>query len=98
MKFMTVREFRSKTGMVRESLAREEEVVLTSGGKPYAIVSRIRSESFDSELQAIRRARASSAVEHLRDAAGTAGTDRLSMEEINRVIGEVRRKARKSRA
>ena len=58
MKFMSVREFRLNTGKVRRGMGQDDEVVLTANGKPLAIVACIRPESFDKELDAIRRARA----------------------------------------
>ncbi|MEI6168608.1 MAG: hypothetical protein WCS52_15600 [bacterium] len=91
MKFMTVREFRGNTGSVRASLEREEEVVLTAGGQPYALVSLVHPESFDRELSAIRRARAQVALDVAQASAKTAGTDRMTMPEIDAVIKDVRR-------
>jgi antitoxin (DNA-binding transcriptional repressor) of toxin-antitoxin stability system len=88
---MSVRELRVNTGSVRESLAREEEVVLTANGQPFAIVSAVRPEAFDKELEAIRRARATVALERVRASAARAGTAKMSMPEVDKVIVDVRR-------
>ena len=92
MRFMSVREFRLNTGKVRRDLDGNNEVVLTANGKPYAIVTKIRPESLDLELQAIRRARARVALDGIRASAAKAGTSELSGEQIDAVVRDVRRK------
>lgn len=91
MRFMSVREFRVNTGRVRRDLDRDEEVVLTANGHPFAIVSAVRPEVFDKELEAIRRARAKVALERVRESAARAGTAEMSMPEVDKVIADVRR-------
>jgi hypothetical protein len=96
MKFMTVREFRLNTGMARRSIEKDDDVVLTANGRPFALVSRVHPESFDREIQAIRRARARVAVERLREDARADGTDAMTMDEIDAVVRDSRRSAGKS--
>jgi len=91
MKFMSVREFRASTGRIRRDLDRDEEVVLTANGQPFAIVSAVRPEVFDKELDAIRRARAKVALERVRESAARAGTADMSMPEVDKVVADVRR-------
>jgi antitoxin (DNA-binding transcriptional repressor) of toxin-antitoxin stability system len=45
MKFITVRELRGRSGQVWNTLAREREVILTSNGKPIAILSAVSEEN-----------------------------------------------------
>ena len=96
MRFMTVREFRLNTGGARRSLEKEEDVVLTANGRPFAVVSRVHPESFDKELLAIQRARARVALERLRDSARADGSDRMTMDEIDAVVRDVRRRTVKA--
>jgi antitoxin (DNA-binding transcriptional repressor) of toxin-antitoxin stability system len=93
MKFITVRELRGRSGHVWNKLARERDVILTSNGKPIAILTAVSEETLEESLAAVRRARAVAAVEHLQRQSVRAGTDRLSPTEI---AAEVRasRKAR----
>jgi len=91
MKFMSVREFRLNTGKVRRSMEQDDEVVLTANGQPFAIVSRIHAETFDRELDAIRRARAKVALDRVRDSAVKAGTSGMTPIELESVIRNVRR-------
>jgi antitoxin (DNA-binding transcriptional repressor) of toxin-antitoxin stability system len=91
MKFMSTREFRVNTGRMRRDLERDEEVVLTANGRPFAIVSAVRPESFDKELRAIRGARARVALERVRDSAARSGTAEMTMAKIDTIISDVRR-------
>ncbi len=94
MKFITVRELRGRSGQVWSKLARERNIILTSNGKPIAILSAVSEETFEESLAAVRRARAVAAVEQLQRQSVRAGTDKLSSAEI---AAEVRasRKARR---
>ena len=96
MKFMSVREFRVNTGRTRRDLDRNEEVVLTANGRPFAIVSAVRPEVFDKELRAIRGARARVVLERVRESAALAGTSNMPMSEVNAIIADVRRAKSKS--
>ena len=92
MRFVTVRELRSKTASLREDLDQDREIVLTANGRPFAVVSRIEPDSLEEELQAIRRARAKVAVERLRAQAQAKGLNRLTMEDIDAMVAETRRR------
>ena len=96
MKFMTVREFRLNTGKARRSLEKDDDVVLTANGRPFAVVSRVHPDSFDKDMLAIQRARARVAVERLRDGARADGTDRMTMDDIDAVVRDVRRRTVKT--
>ena len=94
MKFITVRELRVRSGQVWNKLARERDMILTSNGKPIAILTAVSEETLEESLAAVRRARAVAAVEHLQRQSVRAGTDKLSPAEI---AAEIRasRKARR---
>ena len=92
MKFMSIREFRLNTNIVRHSLDQEEEVILTANGQPFAIVSRIRPDALDKELLAIRRARAKVALDRIRASAEESETADISMQEVDTIIRNARRK------
>ena len=91
MKFMSVREFRVNTGKVRRGMKQDDEVVLTANGRPFAIVTSIRPDSFDTELDAIRRARAKVALDRIRASAAEAGTAKMAPAELESMIRSVRR-------
>ena len=92
MRFMTVREFRNRSGSVRRALRAEGEMVLTAGGRPFAILSAVTPETFETDVLAVRRARARAAVERLHADASAEGTAGLSADRIDAIIRGVRRK------
>lgn len=95
VKFITVRDFRIRPGSVWESLGKNNEVVITSNGKPIALLTGISDSNFDETLKAIRRAKAELALSKMRAASLEKGLNKLSNKEIEAEIRSVR-KARKS--
>jgi len=94
MKFISVRDFRSKTGEVWKSLEKERDLVLTNNGKPVAIVTAVQEATLEYSLKSIRQARALAAVERMQAASVKNGTDRMTLKQINAIINEVRRERR----
>jgi antitoxin (DNA-binding transcriptional repressor) of toxin-antitoxin stability system len=94
MKFMSVREFRVNTGTMRRDVDRDEEVVLTANGQPFAIVSAVNPESFDKELRAIRGARAKVALERVRESAARSGAAAMPMARLDTIVRDIRRAKR----
>ena len=91
MRFVSVRELRSRSAAVWRTLADNKDLVVTSNGKPIAVLSATSEERLEESLAAIRRARAQAAVAAVQQASRRAGTDRLSLDEINAEIDAVRR-------
>jgi antitoxin (DNA-binding transcriptional repressor) of toxin-antitoxin stability system len=95
MKFITVRDLRGRSGQVWTKLAREREVILTSNGKPIAILSAVSEETLEESLAAVRCARAVAAVEKLQRQSIQMGTDSISPLEITAEIKAVRKARRR---
>ena len=93
MQFVSVRDFRSKSAQVWKQLAKEQELVVTSNGKPVAVLSSCPEGRLEASLDAIRRGKALLAMETLQLASVRQGASNLSGEAIDREI----RGARKSR-
>ena len=91
MRFVSVRELRGRSSAVWKALADEKELVITSNGKPIALLSATSEEQLEESLDAVRRARAQAAVAAIQDASLKAGTQGLSPEDINAEIDAVRR-------
>ncbi len=87
MRFISVREFRGKSGDVWKQLAEEQELVITSNGKPIAIVSAVSEETLEDSLRAIRRARAMAAVEAMQRQSAKRG---LGPDDVEAEIAAVR--------
>jgi len=90
MKFISVRDLRGKSAEVWKDLPTEREVVVTSNGRPIAILSAVNESNLEESLSAIRQARAAEAVMSLQRRSVERGTDGITMEEIDAEIRAVR--------
>ena len=88
MKFYSVRDLRTDTRGMWETLTSGGEVVLTNNGKPSALVIDIPEGAFDEMVQAVRQAKAMIAFNSMRRKAAKAGF--MTDEEIEAVIADVR--------
>ena len=91
MKFVTIRELRQNTHKLKDALKKSGKIVLTSNGKPIALVMPVDELSMEEELIALRQAEAHMALERIRAKAKARGLDKLSFAEIDRIIAESRR-------
>jgi prevent-host-death family protein len=91
MKFVTVRDFRIRPGVVWKNLEKNEEVVITSSGKPIALLTSISDVNFDEKLRVLRRTKAELAASRMRKTALKKGVSRLSKKQIESEIRAVRR-------
>jgi prevent-host-death family protein len=92
MKFISIRDLRGKAAEVWKTLAGEGEMVITSNGRPIAILAAVDESNLEESLSAFRQARAVEAVANLQRRSVQQRTDRLSMDEIDTEIKAVRRK------
>ena len=90
MRFVSVRELRGQTATVWKTLAEEKDLVVTSNGKPVALLSAMSDENLEESLRAVRRSRAQAAATAMQQASAKAGTDRLSLRDINAEIDATR--------
>jgi len=92
MKFLSVRDLKTKSSQVWKELAGQKEMIVTSNGRPIALLSSINENNLEQVLTAFRRARATNAVASIQYESTQKGTDKISMDEINAEIGAVRSK------
>jgi antitoxin (DNA-binding transcriptional repressor) of toxin-antitoxin stability system len=64
MRFISVRELNTKPKEIWAKI-KDEEVVVTSNGKPIALLSAVTGDTLDKTLRAIRRSRALLALEEM---------------------------------
>jgi prevent-host-death family protein len=91
MRFVSVRDLRGKSADVWRELPDEREMVITSNGRPVAILASVNEFNLEESLMAFRRARAVDAVAMLQRRAAAQGTDKLAAEEIETEIRAVRK-------
>lgn len=97
MHFVSTRELRINPGPVLQHIRESgHEVIVTSHGKPVALLVGVTSDDFEDTLQALRRARAQVAVSRLREHAQRQGLDALNAAEIDDEVRAVRSTRRTS--
>jgi len=95
MDSLTIRELRNRPGSAQEELVRRGEMLLTSNGKPVAVMLAVDGGTLDETLEALRRARGQLALGKLRRQAAAQGLDKLTAAEIE---GEIRLARQERRA
>ncbi len=95
MKFVTVRDLRGRSAEVWRQLAEEHELVVTSNGKPIAILTSTNEDTFEQSLREVRRARALQAVSEIQQRSVEQGRETLTEEEIDAEIVATRQSRRR---
>ena len=90
MKLLSVRDLKTKSSQVRKDLPDQKEMVITSNGRPIAILSSVNENNLEQVLSAFRQARAIEAVTSMQYESVRKGTDKITIEEINKEIKAVR--------
>ena len=96
MKFLSVRELRSSSARVWRELPKEREMVVTSNGRPVAVLTAVDEGSVEESLTAWRRVRATQAIADIQLRSVQQGTDELAMAEIDAEIKQARRERRRT--
>jgi len=94
MKFLSVRDLRGNSAAVWRELAIKKEMVVTSNGRPVALLTAVDENSVEQSLAAWRQVRATQAIADIQRESARKGTDRLSMDEINLEIKRARQARR----
>lgn len=91
MRFVSVRDLRGRSAEVWDELSREKELVITSNGKPIAILSSTSEKTLEQSLHSLRKVRAIEAVKAIQLKSKESQKDHLSLDEINAEIKQVRK-------
>ncbi len=92
MKFLSVRDLKTKSSQVWKDLPEQKEMIVTSNGRPIALLSWINENNLEQVLSAFRHARATNAVSSIQYDSVRKGTDKLTLGEIDVEIKDVRSK------
>lgn len=90
MDFISVRQLRTESAAVWKALATTKDLVVTSNGKPIAVLSTTTPETLEASLAALRQARAQLAVTAMQQRARETGADRFTLDDINAQIEAAR--------
>ena len=90
MRFISVRELNTKPKEIWNKI-KDEEVVITSNGKPIALLSGVTEETLEKTVRAIRRSRALIALEEMQKKSIELGFDKWTDSQIESEIKAVRK-------
>ena len=94
MTFISIRDMRTRPGEVWQQLQDEGDLIVTSSGRPFALMISAADEDVEELLLALRRARAQMAVSRLRKKAASQGLERMTPEAIEAEINQARSERR----
>lgn len=95
MKFLSVRDLKTKSAQVWKDLPKQKEMIVTNNGRPIALLSSVDENNVEEVLTAFRYARAKNTLASIQFHSVETGTDQISLEEINSEIKAVRAKRKK---
>jgi len=95
MKFLSVRDLRGHSARVWRELPHEKEMIVTSNGRPVAVLTAVNESNVEQSLAAWRQARAQQVITDIQTQSSRRGLAGLSMEAIDAEIAQVRRRRRK---
>lgn len=95
MRFVSSRDIRNNPAQLREAVERED-VVLTAGGKPFAIAVGVDEDDVAETLELLRRVRALRAMSRMQAHAEERGLGEMSLNEIDAEIRDARKARRRS--
>lgn len=90
MAYVSIRDMRLRPAQVWERLRHEGELVVTSNGRPVAVMASVDNDDPEEALRAFRRARAQAALSRVRAAAAVSGAASWPSDSIDREIFAVR--------
>lgn len=94
MQFINVRDLRMRSAEIWRQLEEEGYMVITSSGKPIALLSNIDEKQLEDGIRAIKQARATIAVTNLQEKSVKEGRNQISESDIEAEIKNVRQKRR----
>jgi len=90
MKFVSSREIRVNPKPVFDAAGEGDEVVITSHGKPVALLVGVSGDDLEETVRLFRRAKAQAAVSRMRRAAAREGLAGMDEAEIEAEVAAVR--------
>ncbi|MCF7837447.1 MAG: type II toxin-antitoxin system Phd/YefM family antitoxin [Candidatus Marinimicrobia bacterium] len=95
MRFLSVRDLRGHSARVWRDLPDERAMVVTSNGRPVAVLTAVDEGNVEQSLAAWRQVRTTQAITAIQRQSVQNGTDQLSPDEIDAEIVKVRQDRRK---
>ena len=90
MKFVSVRDLRGRSAEIWRELPGEREMVITSNGRPVAILATVSESNLEESLAAFRQARVVEAVSSMQRRASATGAEAITAADIEAEISAAR--------
>jgi len=91
MEFVTIRDLCASPKKITALLKQEKRLVITSNGRPTAIMLDVEPSTLEDTLIDLRRLMAKRVLREIQDASVAAGTSSMTLEQINAQIAASRR-------
>jgi len=88
---MSIRELRSSTSRLKEILSVDGKIVLTTNGKPAALLLDLDEDTMEEVLIDFRIAQSRRAIRKMQDQSVHSGNNNMTLDEINNEIASARR-------
>jgi len=98
MNFLSFRELRTSTARINEMLGENGKIVVTSNGKPKAIMIQVDETDFEETLASINQIKLTRAINNIRAAAQRSGASEMTMDEVDAEIQAYRKQKRERKA
>ncbi|MDY6950231.1 MAG: type II toxin-antitoxin system Phd/YefM family antitoxin [Thermodesulfobacteriota bacterium] len=95
MKLLSVRDLKTKSSQVWKDLPDQKEMVITSNGRPIAILSSVNENNLEQVLKAFRQACAIEALTSIQYESVRKGTDKITLKEMSNEIDTIRSKRKR---
>ena len=97
MSFVSFRELRTATTKINEMLTDDGKIVVTSNGKPKALMIQVNESDFEETLAALNQVRLTRTISRIRASAQSSGVSEMTLDDINAEIA-LSRKERRERS
>ena len=91
MEFIAVIEFRIRPGKIWKKLKKSKRMLITSNGKPVAMLTDMEGKDIEEELRADSIAKGILALSKIREHAKEKGLNKLKMKDITKEINSARK-------
>ena len=94
MSFVSFRELRTSTAKINDMLTDNGKIVVTSNGKPKALMIQVSETDFEETLAVLNQVRLTRILSKIRAAAQQSGASEMTLDEINAEIAAARQERR----
>jgi len=98
MSFVSFRELRTSTTKINDMLTDNGKIVVTSNGKPKAVMIQVNENDFEETLAILNQIKLSKSINNMRASAERSGAADMTLEEINAEIALARKERRERKA